>query len=88
MQTLYAADILYVVSVGLSKCSAALFLGSLTSSTKQRMVGRIVAFVCACWTIGSGLVVALRGDITKPWALPHGTSMMVRSSSIREEVSS
>lgn len=66
-QALYASDILYIVSIGLSRCSTAFFLSSLTRDNRQKIIGVVIATLAATWAVASVFVVALRGDQSHPW---------------------
>lgn len=67
MQAIYASDILYIVSIGLSRCSTAFFLSSLTRDQRQKTIGVVIATLAATWAVASVFVVAMRGDQSAPW---------------------
>jgi hypothetical protein len=66
-QMLYASQLLYVLSVGLSKCSATLFLGNLSRNKKHTTAASALTTASIAWMIGSCLAVALRGPLATPW---------------------
>ncbi|KAM0714980.1 hypothetical protein Q7P37_009445 [Cladosporium fusiforme] len=67
MESLYASQILYIVSMGLSRCSTAFFLRSLSRAKKHEVVGSGIAGVAVLWAIASIFANALRGDLSAPW---------------------
>jgi glyoxylate carboligase len=64
---LYGSQLLYVSSIGLSKCSATLFLGSLSRVKRHTTAASALTAASITWTIGSCLAVALRAPLTAPW---------------------
>ncbi|EFY85039.1 hypothetical protein MAC_08922 [Metarhizium acridum CQMa 102] len=74
--SLYAGQQLYIFISGLSKVSTALFVIHLAYSGPQNRPGYVLVGVSAIWTIGSMLVIALRGDPRRPWQTLVGTKTM------------
>ncbi|OQO02776.1 hypothetical protein B0A48_11058 [Cryoendolithus antarcticus] len=66
-KALYASQILYILSVGTSRCSMALFLRNLSRDKKDTKLGVAVAAVALLWTVASVLAIAIRGDASGPW---------------------
>ncbi|KAK4574440.1 hypothetical protein LTR86_001281 [Recurvomyces mirabilis] len=58
----FSSQLLYVASIGLSKCSTAAFIGSLTRDKRQKRVSYLVTAVMAVWTLASVLALAILGD--------------------------
>ncbi|KID81634.1 hypothetical protein MGU_11011 [Metarhizium guizhouense ARSEF 977] len=75
-QSLYASQQLYIFTLGLSKISTALFVIHLAYSGPQIRPGYVLVGVTAIWTVGSMLVVALRGNRRHPWQTLDGTTTM------------
>lgn len=67
LKALYTSDILYIIAIGLSRCSTAFFLSSLTRDQKQRIIGVVIATLAVTWAIASVFLIAIRGDTTQPW---------------------
>ncbi|KAF5136352.1 hypothetical protein E5D57_000112 [Metarhizium anisopliae] len=67
---------LYIFALGLSKISTALFVIHLAYSGPQIRPGYVLVGVTAIWTVGSMLVVALRGHRRHPWQTLDGTTTM------------
>lgn len=68
-QKLYAAQLLLIVALGLSKMSVALFLRRLTPVKKQRKVFVAGCAVIAVWVVASMFALALQCNLAYPWAL-------------------
>ncbi|OQN98981.1 hypothetical protein B0A48_14841 [Cryoendolithus antarcticus] len=66
-KALYASQILYILSVGTSRCSIALFLRNLSRDKKGTKVGVAVAAIALLWTVASVLAIAIRVDASGPW---------------------
>jgi hypothetical protein len=77
LQSLYASQHFYIVSIGLSKVSTALFIVHLSYSGPRIKPAYILAAVSVAWTVVSMFVIAFRGDISRPWATLDGTHAMV-----------
>lgn len=65
-QTAYAADVLYIVVLGLSKGSTILFYQRVFPKPYRRMVYALVS-ATATWTIVSVLLLAVRCNHRYPW---------------------
>lgn len=78
VQAAYVAELSYVVALGLTKVSTALFIGQLTRHRPQIRNSRILAGICGVWAVIATFVVALRGDLRRPWQTMDGTNAMVR----------
>lgn len=64
---LYASQVLYILSMGLSKCSTTLFLHNLAQSKKHAAASIVLVTLSVAWTIGSCFSIALRGHLSAPW---------------------
>lgn len=76
-QALYGSQLFYVVSVGLTRVSAAFFIGHLTRYAPQVRISYILAAASGVWTVASTLLIALRGNILRPWATFDGSEALV-----------
>ena len=76
-QLLYAANILYVIVMGICRSSAALFIGHIAHKGPQSGPARLLAWVSVAWTIACIMVIAIRGDIARPWASLDGSQDVV-----------
>jgi hypothetical protein len=74
---MYTSELSYVVTIGLTRIATGLFIGNLTRHRPQVRMAHILSGVAAVWTTASLFVVALRGDLSKPWATLNGTQGMV-----------
>lgn len=78
MQTLYVGQIMYVLCVGCTKISTALFVSVvLARESRSVLIARASTVSCASWTVASVLVVSLRGNLEEPWATMNGSETMV-----------
>lgn len=77
MQALFMGQMAYIVATGLTRVSTAFFIGQLTRYAPQVRMSYIMAGVAGGWTAVSILVVALRGDLSQPWAVLDGVPDMV-----------
>lgn len=66
-QSLFAADLLYIICMGVSKIATAYFLGHLSREKRQNLIGHTLAGLAAAWTIASVLAVALRQPLSAPY---------------------
>jgi hypothetical protein len=66
-QMLYASQLLYVLCMGLSRCSATLFLGNLSRARKHTSAAAVLVITDVVWTVGSCLAIALCGRLEAPW---------------------
>jgi Na+-driven multidrug efflux pump len=64
---LYTGQILYILSMGLSRCSTTLFLHNLAQSKKHTVASIVLVALSVAWTIGSCFSIALRGNLSAPW---------------------
>jgi hypothetical protein len=81
LQALYAADILYIVTLWWSKGATILLTKRLTPSRQHRYICYALGGFVTVWAIVSVFLVALRDDISAPW-LDRSTeqfSQLVRS---------
>lgn len=76
-QALFMGQLTYVGSIGLTRVSTAAFIEQLTRNLPQVRVAYILCIIAGIWTVASILVVALRGDLSQPWALLDGTQSLV-----------
>lgn len=67
----------YIASSGLSRVSTAFFIGQLTRHPPQVRVSYVLAGIAGGWAMVSTLLVALRGEVSRPWAVLDGTQMLV-----------
>lgn len=66
-QMCYTSFVLFVISVGLSKASVVVLLGSLTPDQKHKKIFRSVIGLIVIWTIASTFAVALQCNLAHPW---------------------
>lgn len=76
-QALYMSECFYIVSLGLSKTSAALFIACLPYAGFSTRLAYTTTFLSCVWTIAGFLAIALRGNIGQPWATLNGSEAMV-----------
>lgn len=67
LQAMYGSQILYLLSMGFSKCSTALFLGNLSRARVHIIAGLVSASFAAAWTVCAVLAIALHGNLVAPW---------------------
>lgn len=65
----YAASLLLVLSLGLSKASVAVFLLRLAPFDPHRQVIKAVIAAILAWTIALFFAIALKCDLSEPWAV-------------------
>ncbi|KAJ9607858.1 hypothetical protein H2200_007937 [Cladophialophora chaetospira] len=75
-RALFTSQLTYIISSGLTKVSTAFFIGRLTRYGPQVRTSHIIAAVSGLWTLVSTLVVALRGDLARPWAKLDGSESL------------
>ena len=78
VQALYTSQLSYIVSMGLARVSTAFFIGRLTRYKPQVRMAYTLSVVSGTWTLVSTLIVALRGNLTRPWATLDGSQALVR----------
>ncbi|KAF7867531.1 uncharacterized protein EAF02_009722 [Botrytis sinoallii] len=66
-QMWYTSLLLFVISLGLSKTSVVVLLGSLTPDQKHKKIFRSVIGLTAAWTVASLFAVALQCNLAHPW---------------------
>ncbi|QSZ33169.1 hypothetical protein DSL72_002755 [Monilinia vaccinii-corymbosi] len=66
-QMYYTSVVLFIVSLGLSKASVVVLLGSLTPDEKHKKIFRGVIGLTVAWTVSSTFAVALQCNLTYPW---------------------
>ncbi|KAB8292434.1 hypothetical protein EYC80_008160 [Monilinia laxa] len=66
-QMCYTSLVLFIVSLGLSKSSVVVLLGSLTPDQKHKKIFRAAIGLMVAWTISSTFAVALQCNLTYPW---------------------
>ena len=64
---MYASQVLYILSMGLSRCSTTLFLHNLAQSKKHTTASIVIVALSVAWTVGSCFSIALRGNLSAPW---------------------
>ena len=67
MQALYASDILYIITLWLTKCSIAFLFLRLSPDKSHKLVSNATLLVSTVLTVISILIVALRCDLANPW---------------------
>ncbi|OAA77190.1 hypothetical protein LEL_04013 [Akanthomyces lecanii RCEF 1005] len=73
---LYLGQLFYILSFGLCRVAAALFIAYISHSGPHIKPARVVAVITAAWTVASALAVCIRGDIIQPWVVLDGSSSM------------
>ncbi|MCJ1401744.1 hypothetical protein MMC11_004961 [Xylographa trunciseda] len=63
----YADDILYIITLWLTKSSAALFFMRLTPNRHHLLTAKSVLVVSTVWAVVSVFMIALRCQLTTPW---------------------
>lgn len=66
-KALYVGQILYIFSMGLSRCSTAFFLRNLSTAKRHGYAGFAMAGSAMSWAIASIVTIAVRGDLSAPW---------------------
>ncbi|ORY16635.1 hypothetical protein BCR34DRAFT_97286 [Clohesyomyces aquaticus] len=69
---MYAATILYILTIGLSKFSITTFFSRLTCTTLHKVVVVILSAVIVCWTIATTLGVLFQCELPHPWEVFTG----------------
>ncbi|EGX93746.1 hypothetical protein CCM_02015 [Cordyceps militaris CM01] len=69
---LYLGQIFYIISVGLCRVAAALFVAYISHSGPHIRPARIVAGITAFWTGASTLAICVRGEVSHPWTTITG----------------
>lgn len=69
LQTLYASDILYVVTHGLAKISVLQLLERLAVVKWHQKVAKSTSIFIGAWMLVSVLVLALRCGVSHPWTM-------------------
>ncbi|KAH8707348.1 hypothetical protein HC256_010623 [Beauveria bassiana] len=77
-QNLYASQIFYIVSLGLCRVSAALFIVYISHSGPHIQPAQSLAIITAVWTASSLLAICMRGNIAQPWKVLDGSYTMFR----------
>ncbi|KFY48512.1 hypothetical protein V495_01269 [Pseudogymnoascus sp. VKM F-4514 (FW-929)] len=63
----YAADILFIVALAISKLSVVYFVARLTPHVKYVKLCTVASALCVAWGIGGVFALALRCNLAKPW---------------------
>ncbi|TEY61421.1 hypothetical protein BOTCAL_0169g00260 [Botryotinia calthae] len=66
-QMWYTSLLFFIISLGLSKTSVVVLLGSLTPDQKHKKIFHSVIGMMAIWTIASLFAVALQCNLAHPW---------------------
>ena len=66
-QDLYAADILYIATLGISKAATIFLIARLTRLKSHILACHVIAGLVAAWTVASILTVAIRCNKSSPW---------------------
>ncbi|KAM3436148.1 hypothetical protein MY4824_004453 [Beauveria thailandica] len=77
-QNLYLGQIFYIISLGLCRVSAALFIAYISDSGPHIQPAQSLAVVTVLWTASSLLVICMRGSIAQPWKVLDGSHDMFR----------
>lgn len=70
---IYAATILYVLTVGAAKLSAAAFFARLMCTAFHKVAVIVVVIIVICWTLATASVVAFGCRLPRPWEIWGGT---------------
>ncbi len=76
-KSLYASQILYIASLGLTRLSSAFFVTRLSRHEQHKLIARGWLVLCVIWTIASILVISFRGNLAHPWSTVDGSAPMV-----------
>jgi hypothetical protein len=77
---LYAANILYVLAVGVSKLSAIAFVSRLACTPGNRNAVVLLAGLVMCWTIAITAGIIFECELPRPWEVLTGDCIpMVRT---------
>lgn len=63
----YAADILFIAALAISKLSVVYFVARLTPHVKYVKLCTVASALCVAWGIGGVFALALRCNLAKPW---------------------
>jgi hypothetical protein len=75
----FVSTILFVLALGLSKCSTLLFLHQLANSTPQRLGVMLIGVVVVMWTLGVMTGIVFECEMPRPWEIWTGQCIpMVR----------
>lgn len=69
MQSDYAADLLYIITIYLSKCSAVFLFLRLTPNKAHKIFCWSIMATSTLWVILSLFIVALRCQLSQPWVV-------------------
>ncbi|KAM3451331.1 hypothetical protein MY3296_005372 [Beauveria thailandica] len=78
LQNLYLGQVFYIISLGLARVSAALFIAYISDSGPHIQPAQSLAVVTVLWTASSLLVICMRGSIAQPWKVLDGSHDMFR----------
>lgn len=70
---MYTSELSYVVTIGLTRVATALFIANLTRHKPQVRMSYILGGISILWLVASTLAIALRGDLSQPWATLDGS---------------
>lgn len=74
---MYTSQISYVVVIGLTRVSTGIFIAHLTRHRPQVRMSYVLSGISGVWTVVSTFVIALRGDLSRPWETLDGTRALV-----------
>jgi hypothetical protein len=63
----YAADLLFIIALAISKLSVIFFLARLTPNKTHLRLCTAVGAICGAWGVGGVLSLALKCDLAEPW---------------------
>jgi hypothetical protein len=67
MQEMYAATIMYVLTVGVSKFGITTFLSRLACTTLHKAINVALSVTIVCWTCAITAGVVFECDLPRPW---------------------
>lgn len=75
-KALFASQISYILTVGLTRVSTAFFIKHLTRHARHTRIPDGFIAVSGLWMVTGTLLVALRGDLRRPWATLDGAESL------------
>lgn len=73
LQSIYAADILFIVTLGLTKLSVVAFFLLSTIGKSPRIVGVVLGSFIGSWILVSVIGLAFKCDLPHPWIIINNT---------------
>lgn len=78
MQSNYAADLLYIITIYLSKASAVFLFLRLTPNKQHVIFCWSIMTASTLWVVVSLLAIALRCQLSQPWVMDDHCKHVVR----------